>query len=198
MLRAGQVVVEECNRANPFSRSIAKATRSQVTHTFIVGARGEIIEAAFPRVRRVAADAKVADLRRQQRAFAVLDVPDLNVFERLRVALKAETYVGRYYDVGQLLLYWATGQFWQDGAGTLVCSRLITASYYAGLGLDLFPQRILDAHYGHLKAGDPRLADLKAGYVTPVDLLWSRLELVEFVPSATTPTFEALRGPEPR
>lgn len=57
----------------------------------------------------------------------------------------------------------------------MVCSRLITASFYRGTGVDLFDDAIPEAHY---PPDHPRLANLRDGYATPADLLRSRLQVV--------------------
>jgi hypothetical protein len=126
---------------------------------------------------------RLEELRREKRAYVVLDLPTLTLADRCKLALHARSYVGRFYDVGQALLYTVNRRFESDGTGTMVCSRLVTAAYYSGLGLDLFPVE------KRAEAPRTRRANLAKGYATPADLLRSNLEVVRFVasPTATSP-----------
>lgn len=180
-LRMGQVVVTEGNRQSRLSRAIAWATHSWATHAFISLGGNVGVEAVFPRVRRIDADARLAHLRSSDRSYVVLDLPAMTLSQRFQVGLTANELVGRFYDVGQMLLYGLTRRFWNDGFGTVVCSRAITASYLSGARLDLFPEEVLAAKY---PANSPHLDNLRAGYALPVDLLKCRLEVVEFQPSS--------------
>lgn len=188
MLRMGQVVVTEMNRHNVLSRAIARATRSVVTHSFMALGAEYGIEAVFPRVRVINTTEKLSHLRDNDQAYAILEVPGSTLGQRYNAVLKALSYEGRFYDVGQLLLYALTHKFWNDGSGTLLCSRLITASYLEGAAISLFPDELLASKYGETH---PRIANLRAGYATPADLLLSKLDVVDFVPSSHSPTLAA-------
>ena len=188
MLRMGQVVVTEMNRHNVLSRAIARVTRSVVTHSFMALGSTYGIEAVFPRVRVIDTAEKLAHLKANDQAYAVLDLPTSTLGQRYNAVIKALTYEGRFYDVGQLLMYGLTHKFWNDGSGTLICSRLVTASYLEGANISLFPDELLASKYGETH---PRLANLRAGYATPADLLLSKLEVVDFVPSSHSPTLAA-------
>lgn len=131
------------------------------------------MEAWVPRIRHHSLRARVEELHRERRSYAVLEYPGLDERSRRAVAAKARSYVGRRYDLLQAALYWLRGQFWRDGEGRMVCSRLITASFFSGIGVDLFDDSFLETHY---LRDHPRLPNLRNGYTTPADLLRSRLE----------------------
>lgn len=178
--REGQVIVSEGNRKSLISKGIAFYTGSWATHAFIYVGNGQGVEATFPRVRYLDVNKRIEELKRKNRAFVVLELPGITDDLRTAVARKAETYVGRFYDVGQLLVYMLLGKFWKDGTGTLVCSRLVTAAHYS-VGEVLFDEETLAKYYPPCH---PRLDNLRRGYATPVDLLTSRLEVVDFCPSS--------------
>lgn len=188
MMRMAQVIVTEMNRHNVLSRAIAHTTHSVVTHCFMALGASYGIEATFPRVRTFNLDEKLDELRANDQAYAVLDIPSLTLGQRYNAVVKALSYEGRFYDVGQMLLYALTHKFWNDGTGTLLCSRLVTAAYLEGAKVSLFPEDLLAAKYGETH---PRLANLRAGYATPADLLASKLEVVDFVPSSHSATLAA-------
>lgn len=187
-LQLGDVIVSEGSRAF-WSRHFARQLRSRATHAIVVTGVDEAVEATFPKVRTVCLSERLAELRRAERAYAVLRVDGI---DRTVLAHQAKSYVGRWYDVGQLLLYVLLGGFVRDGDGTLVCSRLVTASYWRGAGVNLFPCDRLAHGYplGHARRGN--VAD---GYATPVDLLaGSVLRIALFHPSPSAPTLDALLG----
>jgi hypothetical protein len=190
MLKPAQVVVTEGGRRSFVSRGIHRFTGSWATHAFVATFKGDGVEAWFPRVRRLNGEARLAQLEFQDRAYAVLDVPKLTLQQRWRIAAKAESYIGRFYDVGQLLLWGLTGQFWNDGDGTLICSRLVTASYWKGGNVHLFDDALLADKY---PTPHPRRANVSRGYATPLDLLISRLEVVKFHPSSRIQTLDQFR-----
>ncbi|CAN5699565.1 hypothetical protein BH23GEM3_BH23GEM3_04400 [soil metagenome] len=182
-----QAVVTEGDWTSWVSRAIRRVTGSKWTHTFLVTGPDELIEAWFPRVRTRTLSERTAELARDGRDYVVLELPETTDAERHAVVNKAKEYVGRFYDVGQVLLYYTLRRFWKDGEGTLICSRLVTAAHFSGLGPErgnLFPPEVLAAVPPRLEA---RMDNLKAGYATPDDLLYSRLvrirtEVVETVP----------------
>lgn len=180
-MRIGQIIVTEGERDSLISQMIAHHTGSWATHTFLVSVDGWGIEARFPFVRLMDVEARLDQLRCEDRAYVVLDIPELTEAERAGISLRAWEFLGRWYDIGQALLFILTGQFWKDGDGTLTCSRLITASYFDGASYDLFSKDILDEKY---PATHPRVRGLQRGYATPADLLTSRLEVVDFHPSS--------------
>jgi hypothetical protein len=164
------------------------ATHQRASHSILVTGADSGVEAWFPRVREVPnLSDRLATFRDQKRAYALLDLPTLTVARRLQIARNGLSYVGRFYDIGQVVLFALTGRFWSDGAGTLVCSRLVTAAYFDARE-NLFDAEVL----GALPPDFPRCANLAQGWVTPGDLLYSRLVVREFVPSATAPTPNAL------
>jgi hypothetical protein len=135
----------------------------------------ELVEAWVPRIRRHPLRARLDELHQDQRTYVVLEYPGLDDLSLRAVAAKARSYVGRRYDLLQAALYWLFGQFWRDGEGRMVCSRLITASFLRGIGVDLFEDSFLEARY---PPDHPRLPNLRSGYATPADLLCSRLQVV--------------------
>jgi uncharacterized protein YycO len=157
------------------ARQIQRSTRSLFTHAFLVTGEDELVEAWVPRIRRHSLSARLQELHREKRTYGVLEYPGLDELSRRTVAAKAGSYVGRRYDVLQAALYGLLGQFWRDGEGRMVCSRLIAASFIRGIGVDLFDDAFLEARY---PPDHPRLANLRNGYATPPDLLCSRLEAV--------------------
>lgn len=189
-LRLGQVIVSEVHRANPLSRLIAWRTGSRVTHAMIYVGRNKVIEAVWPQVRWANLDEKLAAWKAEDQAYAFLDLPGIKLNQRAEVAWQAMQFVGRIYDVGQMAIFAVTGRFWHDGSGTQVCSRNVTASYAPVA--DLFDAETLAKYY---PANSPRLANLRAGAATPGDLLTSKLEVVDFVPSSTVRTIADFHTP---
>jgi hypothetical protein len=175
-LRIGQVVVQEAAH-DWVGRAIAHYTNSRVSHAFLATIPGQGVEAWFPRVRHVRTRARLAELYHDDRAYVVLDLPGITADQRRRVAAAAEAYVGRWYDVGQVLLYAATRRFWNDGTGTLVCSRVVTGAFRQA-GIDLFSPAVIRSRR------PARAENLRRGWATPVDLLTSRLDVVDFRPSS--------------
>jgi hypothetical protein len=183
--RLAQVVVTQADPTSWFSRLVSKVTGSPWTHVFVVTGENELTEAWFPRVRRFAVADRMAELEEHGRRHVVLELPDITEEERAVVAAKARRYTGRYYDVGQVLLYYLFRRFWRDGEGTLICSRLVTAAHFSGLGPDrgnLFPGEVLEDITEDMRH---RIDNLRNGYATPVDLLHSRLvRIMAFEPAA--------------
>lgn len=179
LLRVGQIVLTEAT-GKPISQWISRSTDSPWTHAFLVVRPNALVEAAFPRVRSYPLCRRMAELEYGKRAYAVLDLPGITFEQRRQLVDKALSYEGRRYDVVQAFLYAVTRKFWNDGPSQLVCSRLVTAAFYSGLGINLFPEEIIQNH--------PRRDNLIAGYATPDDLLHSRLDVVGFRPSTRVPT----------
>ncbi len=177
-LRLAQVVVTEGDWSSWISRAIRRATGFEWTHAFIVTGPDELSEAWFPRVRTHSLARRMDELAAKGRQHVVLELPEITDTERALVADKARSYVGRYYDVGQILLYYTLKRFWKDGDGTLICSRLVTAAHFSGLGPtrgNLFPPELIAALPPEF---DGRQDNLKVGYATPADLLYSTLARV--------------------
>lgn len=189
-----QVVITEGPPRDLVSWAIRQATGSAYTHAFLV--LGEhLVEAWFPRCRIYPLERRLEELELAGRDFTVLDLPGITAGERIRVARKAVSYVGRLYDVPAVLGYLCKGRFLQDGGSALFCSRLVTAAFYSGIGRPLFSPRHLRRH---LPGGEshPRYPDLLAGYATPHELLYSRLQPVR--PLGLVEAAEGLRHPWPQ
>lgn len=189
---AGQVVVTEGSHSSFVSWSIAKATDSWATHAFVITdpQYEAAVESTFPRVKAFNYNERFEKLEKENRAYAVLDLLALTDEQRQQVADKAESYIGRWYDVGQLFVYLLMGKFISDGAGTLVCSRLITSAFM-DIGIDIFPNEVL---YEKIGMNSKRFENLTRGYATPVDLLASSLQLISFKPSTTIGSLEEFIG----
>lgn len=186
--RTAQVILTECNWLNPLSRLISASEGSPITHSFIVTGQNLAVEASWPRVHKFSLSDHLSHMTEHDQAYVVLDIPELTDDDRRKVAAKAESYIGRWYDIGQALLYALTHKFWNDGTGTLLCSRLVTAAFYSGLDLSLFPEVVLTAQF----ADSPKLDNLRSGYATPADLLRSKLTVVGFSPSSRFHSVEEL------
>ena len=143
------------------------------------------IESRFPRVRIFDLSSALAEWRAQDRAYAVLDLPDQSDETRQQIVACARTYLGRWYDVPQMVLFLLTARFWNEGVHRLVCSRLVAESYIAGGHETLFPEDLLAKRYA---LDDPRLDNLRMGEVAPVDFLRSRLRMIDFQPSTRVRT----------
>jgi len=151
---------------------IRRTTDSIWTHAFVVTGEDELVEAWLPRVRTVSLSKRLADLDREGRRYVILDYPFHEPHTRRKVAHKARSYIGRWYDVGEVLHYLWKGRFREDSGSALFCSRLVTASYLSGAKINLFPRGLLD-HLEH--RGHPRIGNLRDGYATPADLFDSAL-----------------------
>jgi len=190
-LRKGQVVVTEGSRSklSLFSRAIARATRSWATHTWVVTGEDELVEAWFPQVRATSLSKRLKQLDRQDRAVVILDLPRLDETQRNKVAEKAGSYTGRLYNVLQAAWYGIFRDFLNDRhMKSLICSRLVTAAYFSGIGVNLFPDRIIEKHFKN----STRVGSLRRGYVTPADLLQCKLEIIDFIPSTRIKSPEEL------
>lgn len=179
-MRLGQVVLTEGNRNNWGSKLIEWATDSWATHSFIVTGEDQLVESVIPRVRTSSLSKRMRKLYDEDRAYAILDLQVMEENHRKRVAKKALSYVGRFYDWPQAVAYGVTGDFWNDGPLRLVCSRLITAAYFS-IGVNLFTERVLDVQYPE---NYKRLGSLRSGYIIPPDLLRCSLTIESFVPSS--------------
>jgi hypothetical protein len=184
-LELAQIVLTEGGK-DFISRSIQRFTKSRVTHALLVTGEMDAVEAHFPRVREVNLADRLKALSAANRAYVILDCPRISLLSRHRVADAARSFIGRRYDVAQLGLFALTGQFWNDGPSRLVCSRLITASFAHGGDMNLFPSAILQS----LPPDFKRTENLRAGYVTPADLLKAQLVVTHFVPSSTVRTVD--------
>jgi hypothetical protein len=175
-MKIGQVIVTEGDRKSWISKGIAWKTESWWTHSLIVVDPGTAVEATFPKIRFLDLEQRLEQLRKQDRAYVVLDLP--TEYSRYAVARAACGFVGKFYDVGQILVYAATGRFIGDGVGTLVCSRLCAAAFKRGINVDIWdPSKVRDDF--------ARKGDLAANEVTAPDLLYrSKLEIVRFQPSS--------------
>lgn len=186
LLRMGQVVVTEGAPGKLVSEGIMRFTGSRASHVFVSTAKGWAVEAKFPRARRFKADDRLAQMIREDRAYAILDLPSLTIEKRIAIAATAEQQVGKWYDVGQIAAFVFTGHFYKDGPGTVVCSRLVTHVFTANKE-SLFDGEVLDHWY---PVGNPRRGDVASQFATPDDLLHSRLVLQEFQPSSRVKTVE--------
>lgn len=198
----GSVVITEGDRGSIVSKLIAYFMKSWWTHSFLVIGPNKGVEADFPQVKTFLLCDRFRELHKQERSWVALERPGMTLAQKAKLVRKARSYVGRFYDVGQLLIWaanysWSwlrwkiahrgkpSGQFYRDGEGTLVCSRLVTASYWSGLGVALFPEEVLDANYA---PDHPRLGNLRNGYATPPDFLRSTLVPTRHMPSERYPT----------
>lgn len=173
MFLPGQLVITEGNRKSWISRAVAWATGSWWTHAFIVVGPDRAIEATFPRVRQFSLKERLAQLEAEDRAYLVFDL-DLTGSQRTAVIEAAESFIGKWYDFGQLLYYKIRGQFVKDGIGKVVCSRLYTGVFQK-VGINLFPKDHLDEV---LPSWFVRRDNLEDGYVTPTDFFYSILKIV--------------------
>jgi uncharacterized protein YycO len=181
-MKQGQVVITEGNRRSLISKLIAWKTQSWWTHTLIVTGKDEAVEAVLPRVRKIKLSERLLELHEEDRAYVVLDFPTLTLQQRWRVALTTGSFVGKFYDLGQLLIYAVLGKFRNDGQGTVVCSRLVSAVYKTALGIDIWDASKTPSDFG-------RLDDLRDNEVTPHDLLLrTKLQIIHFKPSSLIPS----------
>jgi hypothetical protein len=171
------VVVCEGGQHDFISKLVRWATGSRLTHCFIVTGDDEIIEAYIPKVRKNNLTKKLAELRSQDRAYFVLDYPGMAPIHRELLVRRATEYLGRWYDIGQAILYGFARRFRNDGSGTVTCSRLITAVFKEALGYQIFDLSRFDPSLTNL-------SDLAKGECTPDDLMKSKLVLQSFIPSS--------------
>jgi uncharacterized protein YycO len=184
--KIGQVVLTEGVQGAVLSTSISYFTNSLWTHAFLVTGANEAVEAWLPRIRKVDLRERMDRLYNQGRAYAILDLPLLPRAARETIAEKANTYVGKLYDVRQTLTYALFGEFRGGSDNQLLCSRIITAAFYS-CGENLFDEATLCRKLPPAQ----RLPNLRQGYATPVDLLFSRLSIVRFQPSIRLPVPKA-------
>lgn len=185
--KLGQVIVTEGNRNSLISKTTAWATGSWFTHVFVVTGADTAVEAFVPRVREFKLSDRMRELRQEKRAYAVLD-HSLTLRERCRLVDVANASIGKFYDVGQALIYGTWRRFYKDGPGTLICSRLIT-HIYSEIGIDLMDDEWVAQHFDPASRS---VEDLKRGMVTPADLLKSRLRVVRWRPSPSIPDWRGV------
>lgn len=173
----GQVIVTEGNPKSFISRAISYFTKSKYTHAFIVTGNNEAVEATFPRVRKFTLNDRMAELAMQNRGYAVFDWPDIQLADRWKLAKEARSWIGKFYDIGQILIYLFTGRFFKDGIGTVVCSRLITGLGQKVLNFDCFTEETI----AHLPEDYHRKNNLREQMAAPCDFFVSRLVLLEVV-----------------
>lgn len=179
MFKTGQIVVTEGNRSSWISRVIAWKTRSWWTHAFVVTSKTTGVEAVVPRVRKFNLAERMKQLDQEDRAYAVLEIPYHTLQRGFRIAGTAKTYVGRFYDIGQL--YATTGRFWADGSGTVVCSRAVSGILHDSIKHTLFTDECLDTVF----ADDLDCRDnLLVGVGSAADMFNSTLKVVDFKPSS--------------
>jgi hypothetical protein len=188
MLKPGQVVVTEGLRTSWISRAIAWASGSWATHVFVVTGPDEAVEAVFPRVKILRLQERLDEMRKDGRAVVVMGIPEIGGVRASWAARNARSFVGRWYDIGQVFLYAILRRFVNDGAGTLMCSRLVTAAY-ADAGVKLFDEATLRKWYLHR---NHHVVGLRNGFATPGDLLRSRLVVEDFIPSKTIRSLQDL------
>jgi uncharacterized protein YycO len=188
-LRAGQVLLTEGKHTAFVSAMIRYATGSWLTHAAVLVGPNTAVEAWLPKVRKFDVQARLDELKREGRAYVILDLPSMTETDRAEVANTALSFVGRWYDFGQNLLFLFTGRFWDDGPGTLMCSRTVTAAFSRGPDVDLFDDATLRKNFAR---DSHRLENLERGFATPAELLLSRLEVAHFQPSSTSPSIESL------
>lgn len=184
--RLGQVVITEGQRSDWISKAIAAATGSWFTHCFIVTGPNELTEAWFPWVRKHSLIDRVKELHREKRAYAVLDLPGITAAQRCDVAREAHKFVGRWYDVGQALLYAAFKRFFGDGTGTVICSRHVSASF-RNANHELFDVATVSRKFG---TNHPRFSNIINDEIIPTDLFKSRLRVVRWKPSSKMRTWK--------
>lgn len=175
-LRLGMVIVCEGGQDDLIAKLVRWATGSRLTHCFVVTGADEMVEAHIPRVRAQPLVARLAELLKENRAYYLMDYPGLTERDRCLLTQRAHAYVGRWYDMGQVLLYGIARRFRKDGAGTLTCSRLVTALFKEALGIQLFDVAKLDPSITNL-------SDLAKGECTPDDLLKSKLVITGLIAS---------------
>lgn len=175
-MKPGSVVITEANWKSWISRGIAKATKSKWTHCFIVTGPDEAVEGTFPRAKKFKLSARLAELKAQKRDYVVFDHPDNTLQRRWRLTATARSWVGKWYDVGQILIYLFTGRFHKDGIGTVVCSRMVTG-VYASIGVKLFDEEALK----NLPEDYLRKNNLRDQMAVPDDFFRSKLVVVEEV-----------------
>lgn len=172
--KLGQVVVTEGERDSIISRLIRWATGSWWTHCFVVSGPDEITEAWFPKVRQSKLSDRLRKLQKEGRAYAVLDLPGVTARQRCQIARTARSFLGRFYDVGQVLCFAIFRRFvLRDGVGTIMCSRLVTGAY-ASIEEHLFDVETIHKQFG---AGYSRTENLLEDECVPADLLRSRLRI---------------------
>lgn len=173
---AGQVIITEGNWKSPTSRGIRWFTKSKWTHAFMVVSKSEAVEASFPRVRKFDLNERIAELEAEKRDYMILEYPGLTIQQRWRIAATSRSWVGRWYDIGQILIFVALGKFHKDGVGTVVCSRLITGAFEVN-NKPLFTE----TEWNNLPDDYIRKDNLKKQMAVPADLVHSKLAVVREV-----------------
>src|SRR5688500_11624470 len=100
----GQFVITEGGNSL-ISKLIAWHTGSWWTHAFIIVGKDEAVEATIPRVKKFDLHKRIKELEENDRAYVILDLPNITLQKRWKISAIAKSYVGKFYDVGQLLLF---------------------------------------------------------------------------------------------
>ncbi len=170
MFEPGTIIITRGRKFDPVSTAIRLFSGSWWTHAFIIINETEAIEAWFPRVRKFNYSNRLVQLRKEGRYIKVLELPDLSDIERYTVVHNAVSYIGRLYDIWNLL-YYVIFKSWFESGTRMVCSSLI-ARAYTNAGRPIFNE--LPSTMPH------RLRDnLQDDYCTPEDILqYSDCEVV--------------------
>lgn len=167
-----KVVLTERSKWSLFGWLVYKVTGSNFTHAFILVDNVSLVEAWIPWVRRYPIAKRLKQLRKGNRSYIVMEIPDLPWSKRSEISREAEKYVGRRYAMWSVIRYLFTRRFSRSKYYPF-CSRLISAAYYNS-GYYIFDERRLKLH----ELPEFRIKDILDGYPTPVELLKSELKIV--------------------
>jgi hypothetical protein len=172
--KPGMVIVTQGDPKSWVSRAIRFATGSWWTHGFVVLTPTEGLEAKIPRVATLNIQERIAELEAGDRDYIVMDLPGITDAERQQVVTAAMSFNHRMYDIWNCV-YYTVFKVWAEGGRRLICSRLMSASFFDGLALNVF-EHVHDKLPDALQYRESNLID---GYCSPDEFFrYSDLEVV--------------------
>lgn len=173
-IKTADVILVGADKGSWVSRRIAKVSGGWASHVAICGPNDLMVEATFPFSRIRSLSEYLLELEKKGRRWEILRLEGAPQSKLDEIWRHATLLTGRWYDVAQLFIYLVTMRFWNDGPGTLVCTRLVSEAYKRG-GLPLFPEDHIKRQFPY---GYPRIRDLRKGWLTPCEFGYSLLRRV--------------------
>lgn len=135
--KAGQVVITQGDPKSIVSKLIRWVTGSWWTHGFVTISTTEAVEAVVPRVKKLNIQDRMKELEAGGRDYLVMEMDGLTDEQREKIAQSALSFLGRLYDLLGCVFY-VLFKSWYEGTKRVICSRLMSASYFDGIQHNIF------------------------------------------------------------
>jgi hypothetical protein len=164
-LKKGMVIVTQGNPYRIFSNLIKYCTGSWWTHCFLVISETESLEAWVPRARVITTEERLNQLKKEDRDFVIMDLPDISDEERELVVTESKSFIGVWYNIWNAIFFFFF-RTWAEKGNRVFCSQLIAKAYKNAIDKNIFSN--LDENLP--MALEDRYSNLHDGYCTPVEL----------------------------